>query len=108
MTILAIQYEFLHHGCIPDGSEDPHIPADDWEAFWSRVLPKDLDLKQFRNFVNPDMWFDEPGSGPPPTVTIKEPVLTPFNETSTPGYPALHQSRSGPSAIMTPRNLGTL
>ncbi|KAF8323074.1 hypothetical protein DL93DRAFT_621900 [Clavulina sp. PMI_390] len=33
-------------------------------------MPEDLDLKQFRNFVNPDMWFDESTSVPSSALPI--------------------------------------
>lgn len=31
-------------------------------------MPAHLDLKQFRNFVNPDMWFDERSIAAPKAV----------------------------------------
>ena len=50
-------------------------------------MPENLDLKQFRTFVNPDMWFDECSTGPPPIVIPQESiefVPSPIIETPTP------------------------
>lgn len=50
-------------------------------------MPENLDLKQFRTFVNPDMWFDECSTGPPPIGMPQESmesVPSPIIETPTP------------------------
>ena len=55
-------------------------------------MPENLDLKQFRTFVNPDMWFDECSTGPPPIVIPQESmefVPSPIIETLTPESSAL-------------------
>ena len=93
-----MQYEFLHQGLVPDDAEDPRIPSDEWETFWSQLMPKDLDLKQFRNFVNHDIWFDERSTGPPPCVGLKEsvaPTLSPTSGIVDPEPATLQQSHSG-------------